>query len=116
MTQRVLVCGGRDFADTEKLFRVLSDRHDNNPFSLLIHGAAKGADTLASEWAFERGVPQQAYPADWARDGRAAGPIRNRLMLEEGKPDLVIAFPGGKGTENMRQQAFKAGVPVIDYN
>ena len=52
------------------------------------------------------------YPADWDTHGRGAGPIRNKQMLEEGKPDLVIAFPGGKGTANMIGQAKEAGIPV----
>ena len=53
-----------------------------------------------------------AYPANWKKHGRAAGPIRNKQMLEEAKPDLVIAFPGGAGTANMVKQAREAGVKV----
>ncbi|MEM9912925.1 MAG: hypothetical protein AAF922_19365 [Pseudomonadota bacterium] len=46
--------------------------------------------------------------------GRAAGPIRNKEMLDEGCPDLVVAFPGGRGTANMVKQAQAAGVEVLD--
>jgi len=113
MKQRVLVCGGRDYADSDQLFRVLDVAHLANPIVCLIHGAARGADTLAAGWATRNSISCEAYPAHWERDGNAAGPIRNRKMLEDGKPHLVIAFPGGKGTANMVKQAEAAGVPVV---
>ncbi len=113
MQQRVLVCGGRDYDDREQMFRILDVAHAANPIECLIHGAARGADTLAADWALERDVHCNAYPADWERNGKAAGPIRNRKMLEEGKPHMVIAFPGGKGTSNMIQQAGIYEVPVV---
>ena len=109
---RVLVCGGRDFADFAMACRTLDELHAETPISVVIHGAARGADTMAESWARSRGVAYERYPADWDRDGRAAGPIRNRRMLVEGKPDLVVAFPGGRGTANMVEQAAKAGVRV----
>ena len=80
---------------------------------MIIHGDANGADRLASQWAVDNGLKVEPYPADWAKQGRAAGPIRNKRMLEEGKPDLVVAFPGGRGTANMTKQAGEAGVPVM---
>lgn len=107
---RVLVCGGRDYADRTGLFMELDRLHAAWCFEVVIEGEARGADTLAREWAESRGLPVEKYPADWARDGRAAGPIRNRRMLVEGKPDMVIAFPGGRGTDNMLAQAITAGV------
>jgi predicted polyphosphate/ATP-dependent NAD kinase len=107
----VLVCGGRDFRDTAKLRRVL-DGLDPRP-TLLIHGRAVGADTLAGRWAESRGIPVQEYPADWDNQGKAAGAIRNRKMLKRGQPNLVIAFAGGAGTADMVKQAIRAGVRVI---
>jgi hypothetical protein len=85
-------------------------------FTLLIAGGASGADTLAARWAQDRGVPTQVYMAEWERLGREAGPIRNQRMLTEGKPDLVVAFPGGKGTANMVAQARAAGVRVFIWS
>lgn len=58
------------------------------------------------------GVKHLPFEADWHTHGRAAGPIRNRRMIEEGKPDLVVAFPGGRGTANMVNQARAAGIEV----
>jgi hypothetical protein len=57
---------------------------------------ATDADTLAREFGEHKGIPVRTFPADWERHGRAAGPIRNRQMLEEGKPDLVVAFLDGR--------------------
>lgn len=109
---RLLVCGGRDYADRLQLECALDLLHARRAVSVLIHGAAPGADTLARDWAVERGIPQEAFPADWERHGRAAGPIRNKCMLDEGRPDGVVAFPGGRGTQNMTKQAEAAGLKV----
>lgn len=113
MQQRVLVCGGRDFKDGALVFMVLDTAHAANPIVDLIHGAAPGADALAHEWAYRRRVRMRPFHADWKKHGKAAGPIRNQRMLDEGRPDMVIAFPGGRGTADMIERANKAGVPVV---
>lgn len=111
---RVLVCGGRDYVDAARVWSVLDYyRSEGGGFAVVIHGAARGADSLAGSWAEKNGIPQQAYPADWNTWGRVAGPRRNGQMLIEGKPDFVIAFPGGRGTANMINQAQAVGVPVL---
>ena len=109
---RVLVCGGRDFCNDRLLYRSLHALHALYGVTLLIEGGARGADRLAREWAVKTGVEVKTYPADWDKHGRSAGPIRNEKMLLDGKPELVIAFPGGKGTAHMVALAEKAGVQV----
>lgn len=106
---RVLVCGGRGYED----YAFLRDVLDHFAPNVVIHGAARGADSLAHRWAQSRCVAVESYPADWQAHGRAAGPIRNAKMLAEGKPDLVIAFPGGNGTSHMVKIAEASGVRVI---
>ena len=108
---RVLVCGGRKFDDKDALFRQLDAWRPR--IGVIICGAARGADALAADWARSRNVPLQLFPANWARHGRAAGFKRNWQMLKHGRPDVVIAFPGGKGTEQMVRIAREAGVKVI---
>lgn len=109
MTLRVLVCGGRDYTDADTLYAAL----DALPQPLIIiHGAARGADTLAGLWAESRSQPQMPFPARWSEYGRAAGIYRNIEMLESGEPDLVIAAPGGRGTAHMVKIARAAGVQV----
>lgn len=115
---RVLVCGGREFADRGLLSGVMQSvvwQQHGYP-AVLIHGDARGADRLAAEWASRHGVPVEPYPADWERDGRGAGPIRNQRMLDEGMPDLVVAFPGGRGTADMVQRARAAGIEIIEID
>lgn len=112
---RLLVCGGRWYNDTAAVFTTLDDLNELIGISELCHGNAAGADFLANEWARYRVVPVYSYPANWASDGRAAGPIRNAKMLKEFKPDAVLAFPGGRGTEDMIQKAERAGVSVSRY-
>ena len=113
---RVLVCGGRGLMDLGLVWGQLDAFHAiEGPISVVIHGGAKGADSLADSWAYRNGVPAQPYPvsdAEWKRHGKRAGPMRNRWMLADGKPDIVIAFPGGLGTANMISQARAAEVKV----
>ncbi len=117
---RVLVCGGRDFTDQEYLTKILWQVDTEAcGFSEVLHGGCRGADWLAHLWIHE-GVPEegltcpleQIFRADWDKHGKAAGPIRNQQMLDEGKPDLVLAFAGGKGTDDMCRRAREAGVEV----
>jgi len=112
---RILVCGGRDFTDRLTIYTILDYFHKNAPIAVLIHGAAQGADMLADDWAKEKGIMREPYPANWSSyHGANAGRVRNVKMLREGKPDLVIAFPGGKGTKHMRSIAKEKGLPVFD--
>lgn len=116
MSKSVLVCGGRDFYDWKKLSVYLGAYHDEYGIEHLIHGNACGADWLAKAWAHFKGIPQTPFPADWKTHKYAAGAIRNKQMLDEGSPDLVVAFPGGNGTKDMIRQAKKAGVEVLEVS
>ncbi|AWN47210.1 hypothetical protein DK419_13510 [Methylobacterium terrae] len=114
---RVLVCGGRDYATKDRrqmldvAFRLGALSDERGPLTI-IEGGASGADAAAYFWATIWGVDVETFPADWAQDGRAAGPMRNARMLREARPDLVLAFPGGRGTADMVRRARAAGVPV----
>ena len=81
---------------------------------LIINGAADGVDKASTDWAIINFVPFKEYKADWKTHGKAAGPIRNQQMLDTEKPDVVIAFPGGKGTRDMINRANKANIRVIE--
>lgn len=110
---RILVCGGRDFNDIEYVYSYLDALE---PY-VVIHGDCQGADRFAGKWAFDNrhlGVMELPFPVteeEWRRLGGRAGPLRNRRMLEEGCPDLVLAFfPGGPGTKDMIVAAREAGI------
>lgn len=111
---RVLVCGGRDFNDTARVFAVLDKLHAEAGIDHVIEGGARGADACAKEWAFRRGVQISTYEADWENQGSFAGPMRNTRMINEGRPDVVVAFPGGKGTGDMIKKARRAGIEVVE--
>ena len=81
---------------------------------VIVSGKARGVDSVAIDWAVVNLCPFIEYPAEWDKYGKAAGFIRNKQMLEEGKPDIVIAFPGGNGTDNMKTIARMAGVQVME--
>lgn len=110
---RILICGGRDYDDVAKFNAVMElvRPHLEDEFCL-IHGSARGADRLAHLWAFFEGCPVIEMKANWDRYSKSAGPIRNRWMIDYAMPDLVIAFPGGNGTADMRTQAAAAGITV----
>ena len=110
----ILVCGGRNYADRTRAHAVLNGLHAEIRISVVAHGDASGADRMAAGWAMDYGVTSSAYIAQWERDGRAAGPIRNARMLAEAKPSLVVAFPGGRGTADMMRRARAAGVLVME--
>ena len=110
---RVLVCGGREYDNLGVVLSVLSE-HLKGDTEFVIEGGAKGADFLGRCVAKYLGFKVVAYPADWKTHGKAAGGIRNQQMLDEGKPDLVIAFPGGVGTADMVRRAKAANIEVIE--
>lgn len=111
---RVLVTGGRDYNDSRKVYAVLDRLHAEAGIDCVIQGGANGADTLAVNWTHHAGVPSTTFLADWENQARFAGPVRNQRMLDEGNPDVVIAFPGGRGTADMVRKARKAGVQVVE--
>lgn len=107
---RILICGSRSWSDIHAIrMRLIA----LPPNSTIIHGAAPGADTIAGWLAGDFGFTVHAFPADWKKHGKAAGPIRNRQMLDE-KPDLVLAYWDGTsiGTSDCITEARKRGIPV----
>lgn len=119
-SKRVIICGSRTWDDDQIVDVILSGLAQEYAPLTVIHGAAPGADSMAEESAHVdqvRGRPVDVvpFPADWGRHGRAAGPLRNQQMLDEGKPDWVIAFTdnleASRGTRDMVRRAHKAGVP-----
>lgn len=125
MTGTLLVCGGRDYADRARVFRVLDKAATRIEIRELRHGACgldaddlwdssklRGADRWAHEWATERQVEIDPMAAAWRRYNSRAGPLRNQDMLARGGVVCLIAFPGGRGTEDMVERATRANIPV----
>ena len=113
--QTWIICGGRNFVDTEMFNSAMGDliRLRGMP-ECIVNGGARGADLMAKEWAERHAIEARSVAADWGLHGKAAGPIRNQTMLDRYKPDFVVAFPGGKGTADMVHRSRKAGVDVAE--
>ena len=116
MKLRVLVCGGRNYNDITTLNAVLDKVNTDLGISCIIEGDARGADRLAGAWALVSGIDREVYPANWNRYGKRAGYLRNVQMAEEGKPDMIITFPGGIGTQMMRDIGKKKHIPVYRHD
>jgi hypothetical protein len=127
--KRILICGSREFSNWDIFWNALHeiawcyfargplDNQGNFTYAVtVICGGAKGADTLAMEWAAIENVNLEIYLAEWDKFGKSAGYRRNKRMLDEGKPDIVIAFPGGIGTKMMVDIARLANVKIIKVN
>ena len=112
---RVLICGGRTLSPAKVCvwLHMNASRVLGTLPEAVIYGGAPGGDEGVEQWAAAAGIPVEVYRADWREYGKAAGPIRNRRMLTEGKPDVVLALPGGIGTRNMVELAETDGVRVI---
>lgn len=113
---RVLICGDRHWYDYALVKQEIEEFIANvDSIECIIEGGAHGADFCGKMAAVELSIPVEEFPADWEREGKRAGPIRNQKMLTEGRPDWVLAFhdnfDNSKGTRSMIRLAEKAGVP-----
>lgn len=124
---RILVCGDRNWDDEALINKVLFEYwllwlESETPEDdfVIIHGAARGADSIAGKIARRQSVKEEAYPAEWDKYHKAAGPIRNQQMLTEGRPTLVLAFHDNieksKGTRDMVDKAKRAGIETRVYS
>lgn len=119
MSYKMLVCGSRDYIDGDFIASVLDEWPDT--ITHLCHGGARGADTLAGAWASKHpSIEVVVYRAQWAQLGRSAGPVRNIQMLEQFRPDAVLAFKNGfdqslrrGGTEHMVKISRAAGIASV---
>jgi hypothetical protein len=113
---RILVFGSRDWTDTFGIWAILNGYlRANTDGVTVIQGGAGGADAIAKQWAEVNGQPVETYPADWARHGKAAGPIRNQQQLDDGKPDVAWGFISkplrlSRGSADMARRVRAAGI------
>jgi hypothetical protein len=112
MTLRIIVTGNREWNDVATIREVLSCFHRG---TIVVHGAASGADSIAHDLCNALGLVPEPHPAKWADHGRAAGPIRNREMIELGANGIVAfgdLFDGTKrrGTGDCLFEALRKGI------
>lgn len=120
---RVLVCGSRDWTDAQPIAQMLHAAWETAQLNfhathvsdmIVMHGKARGADTIADTIARARGHTIDERPADWRGQGRRAGILRNLAMLDEA-PDLVLAFQlnGSRGTQHAIDEARRRGIETV---
>lgn len=112
---RLLVCGSRDWQNKDLIKQEIQSLMQGNQIEVIIHGGCRGADLLSADVAKELSIPTEEYPADWNAHDRSAGPKRNQQMLDEGKPNFVLAFHDNidqsKGTKDMVLRSKKSSIP-----
>lgn len=113
--KRILICGDRDYKDWMQVREYLDTISRT---AIIIHGGARGADSIAGNLATYLNMKVIKYPADWDKYGRAAGILRNQQMLDEGHPDLVVYFhkdlENSKGTKDMVTRAVDNKIKTIN--
>ena len=111
--RKIVTSGSRDWTELQPIRWLLELL---NP-KWLAHGGCHGADQIAARVANELGMVVRCYPADWEHLGKRAGPIRNRSMLDYGRPDLVLAFllPQSRGTRDLLEAARERNIPTLTY-
>lgn len=111
---KVLICGDRHWQNYNSILDIVKRLKAKYEDVIIIEGECDGADRMARKAASEYGLKFEPYPADWDKHGKAAGPIRNQQMIDEGNPDMVIAFHSdiehSKGTKDMVTRARKHGI------
>jgi hypothetical protein len=106
----VIVTGGRHYNDGWRIWDVLRE----HKAEVIVTGDATGADYYARGFAQQHALKLHVYEADWRKHGTAAGPIRNRAMLDAHPNAIVLAFPGGRGTADCVRQARALKMEVIE--
>jgi hypothetical protein len=110
---RLLICGSRHWTNQE----LISITIDKFKPDIIIEGEGRGADIIARKIGQAKHITIWQYPANWQLYGRSAGPIRNTQMLDEGKPDLIVAFHNdikhSKGTADMIKQATERKIKTL---
>ena len=114
--KKLLVSGSRTITDKHKVFQALDEMMSvmlKGEDVTIIEGGAKGVDTLARQYAIERKIPYEEHPADWDKNGRAAGYIRNVEMVKEADVALIIWDGKSKGTAHAMKICEKKGVKYL---
>jgi len=109
---RVIIAGGRDYVLTESDRTFLDALHKAIKIEEVVSGGAPGADRGGELWAKSRGLRTTVFKANWETDGKKAGPLRNQKMVNYA--DMLVAFPGNRGTQDCITRAMAKGLQVFE--
>ena len=111
---KIVVTGSRDWPDSRKIRYKLDEFAISRTIERVGVGDATGVDDAAATWAIMRKIDCRVYAADWRRLGKIAGPARNERMLLTERPDVLLAFPGGSGTDDCKKRAERLGIQIVE--
>jgi len=109
---RLLVCGGRHFDDQQMVENALVQLHGEYPVTVLIHGGLPALGSAAESWARRNAVRLVRYPANFSL-GKRGDVDRDDFMLEDSRPDRLLAFPGGARTKRLVARAKDLGIKTF---
>jgi hypothetical protein len=107
----LIIAGSRNFHHAPTLELAMQE-FQLHP-EVILHGAARGVDTLAQKYAEAHCISVVAFPAQWDRYGKSAGPIRNNLMAARGDALLALWDGSSPGTRHMILAAAQRGLPIF---
>lgn len=110
---KVIIAGGRDYADYNRLKKILDKLIYGSPDLQIVQGGAKGADSLAAKYAEEYAIDLATFEADWDTNGKSAGAMRNAEMGKYGHALIAFWDMKSPGTKNMIEVARNHKLPVI---
>lgn len=110
---RVLICAGRHYTDSRRCRQVLEAFQRLHPVRVVIHGGSQFLGAQIEDWAREIGADLVRYPPNWQLHGKHAERLRNRFMLADSRPDIVLALPGGDDTEELLAQTRTQGIQTL---
>lgn len=111
---KTIIAGSRNVTDPDIIEKAVTE--SGFEITEVIEGGAKGVDTIAREWAQKRPITVTEYKANWAKFGKAAGPIRNKTMADNADALIAVWDGESRGTKNMIELARKLGLKVFIYN
>ena len=116
MEKRIVVAGCRNYYNYEEanvFIEYCIKKNCPNDTVILLSGGCRGADALGERYAKENGLSVEYYPAEWEKYGKAAGPIRNQIMVDN--CDYVVCFwdNKSKGTKSLINYTKKTGKPLF---
>lgn len=109
---KLIIAGSREGINEADVFTAMQESGFDKRVSEVVSGTARGVDRVGEEWARENGIPVKRFPADWEKNGRAAGHIRNRQMGDYADALLVLIYNNSRGSEGMLSYAKKMGLEI----
>ena len=116
---KLLITGSRKFDNYKVLKQAIEEvqKLQGEKITIVLHGGAKGADTLAQSWAEENKVPTQIIKPDYKKhNGKTAPLIRNIELVKLADCTLALYTKDRTGgTWYTSQKTIESQKPLYEY-